>query len=324
MDGEALFEPEDILVSISDLIITLLWLGLTVLCIFLPVLNGSIFRVIFALPSILFLPGYALIAALFPGREDLDAIERIALSFGLSIAVVPLIGLALNYTPWGIRLEPVVNSLVLLTSSLVVLSGVRRLSLPLQERFTVPWGRIATDIRNTVSPLIASRTDRALNLILLLSILVAVFATIYVITVPKEGEHFTEFYILGEKGKAADYPRDLVMGTEYRLIIGVGNHEYRNVTYTVECHLLNMTFDPATNTSSLHAMRELDSFPVDLPHNSTKEILWSFTVADPGYNRLEFLLFNETVPDDRIRSMDRINASYRDLHLWVEMQSYIP
>jgi len=38
-------------------------------------------------------------AALFPGKDDLDGIERIALSFGLSIAVVPLMGLALNYTP---------------------------------------------------------------------------------------------------------------------------------------------------------------------------------------------------------------------------------
>jgi uncharacterized membrane protein len=33
---------------------------------------------------VLFLPGYALIAALFPRKDDLDGIERIALSFGLT------------------------------------------------------------------------------------------------------------------------------------------------------------------------------------------------------------------------------------------------
>ena len=48
----------------------------------------------------LFLPGYALIATLFPRKDDLDGIERIALSFGLSIAITPLLGLALNYTPF--------------------------------------------------------------------------------------------------------------------------------------------------------------------------------------------------------------------------------
>jgi uncharacterized membrane protein len=55
----------------------------------------------------LFLPGYALIATLFPRKGDLDGIERIALSFGLSIAITPLLGLGLNYTPFGIRLTPI-------------------------------------------------------------------------------------------------------------------------------------------------------------------------------------------------------------------------
>ncbi|MCK4222104.1 MAG: DUF1616 domain-containing protein, partial [Dehalococcoidia bacterium] len=55
-------------------------------------------RIVLGLPFLLFSPGYALIAALFPKKGSLDGIERIALSFGLSIAVVPLIGLILNYT----------------------------------------------------------------------------------------------------------------------------------------------------------------------------------------------------------------------------------
>jgi uncharacterized membrane protein len=64
-------------------------------------------RIIIGLPFLLFFPGYVLIAFLFPERKRLDAIERIALSFGLSIAVSPLIGFGLNYTPFGIRLEPI-------------------------------------------------------------------------------------------------------------------------------------------------------------------------------------------------------------------------
>jgi hypothetical protein len=32
---------------------------------------------------------------------------------------------------------------------------------------------------------------------------------------------------------------------------------------------------------------------------------------------VEFLLFNESVPGFNVTGSDRINASYRNLHLWV-------
>jgi hypothetical protein len=71
---------------------------------------------------ILWLPGYSFIKALFPAelpiktsQKSLDTIERIALSLGMSIALVPIVGLLLNYTPWGIRLTPIVISLLALT-----------------------------------------------------------------------------------------------------------------------------------------------------------------------------------------------------------------
>ena len=97
-------------------------------------------------------------------------------------------------------------------------------------------------------------------MLLLIAIVAAVVTTIYVIVVPKEGEKFTEFFILGEKGKAADYPSRLLVGENASLFIGIGNHEYRNLTYTVETWLVNMSFDEKTNTSSLLAMDRLDRF----------------------------------------------------------------
>ena len=84
---------------------------------------------------ILYLPGFTLIEALFPerapiqtGTKELDNIERIALSAGMSLALVPLIGLGLNYTPWGIRLDPIFLSLSLLTVALAAAAVVRRFS----------------------------------------------------------------------------------------------------------------------------------------------------------------------------------------------------
>ena len=82
---------------------------------------SNILRIILGIPFLLFFPGYALAAALFTKGRGMDAVERVALSFGLSIAVVPLIGLILKYTPWGIRLETVlysVASLIFITSAI--------------------------------------------------------------------------------------------------------------------------------------------------------------------------------------------------------------
>ena len=71
--------------------------------IYLRYVLGSVF--------VLFIPGYVTVEALYPRDSDLKPLERLALSIGLSLALVPLIGLILNYTPWGIRLEPVITSL---------------------------------------------------------------------------------------------------------------------------------------------------------------------------------------------------------------------
>jgi uncharacterized membrane protein len=75
---------------------------------------------------VLFIPGFLLISALYARSEEMDTLERIALSIGLSLAVVPLIGLALNYTPWGIRLEPIMVSLAFFSEIMAIVCVVRR------------------------------------------------------------------------------------------------------------------------------------------------------------------------------------------------------
>ena len=86
----------------------------------------TVLRYILGTLYILYLPGYALVEALYPERGDIKPLERLALSIGLSLAVVPLIGLVLNYTPWGIRLGPVIASLALFTLGISVVALVRK------------------------------------------------------------------------------------------------------------------------------------------------------------------------------------------------------
>jgi predicted Zn-ribbon and HTH transcriptional regulator len=73
---------------------------------------------------ILWLPGYTFIKALFP-EKNLDNIERIALSIGMSLALVPIVGLLLNYTPFGIRLAPITLSLLALTLTFATAAIIR-------------------------------------------------------------------------------------------------------------------------------------------------------------------------------------------------------
>lgn len=93
-----------------------------------------VFRWVLGSVFVLFIPGYVAVEALFPKGHELDGIERLALSVGLSLALVPLVGLLLNYTPWGIRLDPIMTSLTILTIGLALVAFARRFKLSV-ERF---------------------------------------------------------------------------------------------------------------------------------------------------------------------------------------------
>lgn len=69
----------------------------------------SIIRWIFGL-ILVFSPGYATIKLLFP-HSNMPRHQLLGLSVALSLAVTPIIGFILNFTPWGIRFIPIVISL---------------------------------------------------------------------------------------------------------------------------------------------------------------------------------------------------------------------
>jgi hypothetical protein len=83
-------------------------------------------RYVFGGLLVLYLPGFSLIELLYAKRKELDDLTRLALSIGLSLAIVPLDGLVLNYTPFGIRLLPVAISLAAITLVLLTLSLRRK------------------------------------------------------------------------------------------------------------------------------------------------------------------------------------------------------
>jgi uncharacterized membrane protein len=304
----------------ADLKFALLWLTVNILAIYLPFLNETLIRDILILPVVLFIPGYCIVAALYPNDFDIDFLERILLSFGLSIALVPFIIIWLNFTQFEIRLDPILLALTVITLVMILIAHYRRALLPFNEQFKFPFFEVARTLRNVVFLKKGSRVDNLVAVILTFALIVTILATVYVIVVPKEGERFTEFFILGEKQKAADYPDQIIAGLYYTMFIGVGNHEYRNVNYTIETWLLRTEFDNVTNTSRIIAMDPNDHLSFTLTDNETTIIPYNLSVKRTGYDRVEFLLFNESLPGPDVKGNDRIKASYRDLYLRVNVK----
>lgn len=276
---------------------------LTDILVLMPAFSGSFLRIIFGLLLVLFLPGYALTAALLPSKKDLEGIERAFLSLGLSIAIVPLMGFGMNYTSWGIREIPVLTVLSVFTLLVCGLAYYRRNQLPETEAFGITIKNSITVLKLEFLEEPSSRTDKALAALLAISILASLGSLAYVIGNPRGEEAFTEFYILGPDRVAENYPTEYTPGSSGTVIVGITNHEYRTVDYTMEIRLKNHSL-PLPE----------DQKYIKLGHNESWEEPVTFTPFVEGKNmKLEFLLFNETEK----------NVPYRNTHLWINVTKEI-
>lgn len=291
MAGNRQYSPDLLLVA-----------GLVVLndiFVLVPALSGSFLRTFFGLLLVLFLPGYALIGALLPAKEDLEGIERALLSLGLSIAVVPLMGLGMNYTDWGIREVPILTGLSVFTLLMCGAAYYRRHQLPEAEAFEVPFKAPIFALKAELLGEHRSKTDRAISILLVIFILASLGSLAYVIGNPREGESFTEFYILGPDRMAENYPTNYTLGENGTVFVEITNHEYRTVDYTMEIRLEN---------HSLH-LPENQKY-ISLDNNVSREEPIIITPPFEGKNmKLEFLLFNETEK----------SVPYRNVHLWINV-----
>jgi uncharacterized membrane protein len=313
-----------------DILFCIAW-SIIILPIAILNMEGTI-QIILGVPFIFFIPGYILLFALFPVRKTekgIDVIERIALSFGLSIAIVPLIGLGLNYSPWGIRLPSILLVLLIFIIGVGLIAIYRWMKTNSSQRYTISF--------DLSFPNVEQRIDKALVLILGVVIVIAFASLIYVIIVPKTGETFTEFYLRNNERLAENYPSNLTVGEKASVIVGIINHENKQVTYTVEVWLINQTivYNDTTqmNETVYHHAWFMDSVTVSLNHTSIDidaawepqwEFNYTFDISQKGERfKLTFLLFTTQMgtPDHNVDYKDRISElitnAYRETHLFV-------
>ena len=247
-------------------------------------------RVPLAVICLFFFPGYTVICALFPGKNELGRMERWVLSFAFSVIMVSLIGFVLNFTPWGLRLLPCLISISTFTIAMSLLVMYRRSKLPPQERYA-PF--LELELHSFLQlPVL----DKVIISMVVLAVLVTAASSLYFITSSKPIERYTEFYILDENGRADSYPRELEAGKEEKLIAGIVNHEQGNVTYYMTIKMQNIVKSKKGPIILRQGEKweEAVKISANYPHEKLK---------------VEFLLFR-----------DQESKPYRTLHLLVTVK----
>jgi uncharacterized membrane protein len=247
-----------VLVTAADVFVAFLWLGVAAAATSLP--GGSPVRVFAALITLLLLPGYALTTVVFPasasrgakrgqtgtfdGRKDSAAdssaaaisdVERAALSFGLSLGSLPLLGFVADVTFGSYGLGPI---LTVLTSFLVIASTIgvyRRLRVPENERYVLPIGHWADLASATIRK--GDAFERVLNVSLAIVVVTSMAIVGVALVAPQDGEGYTEAGVLAAQPDgewaAKNYPTGVESGEQVPLMVTVSNEEGQPIEYTV-------------------------------------------------------------------------------------------
>ena len=287
---------------------------------------GGTPRALLALGLVLFVPGYALVAALFPrntprkgagfdwrrsppvteGRLDLPA--RLALSFGTSVALAPLAGIGIVATGRPLTAETAAGSLGGFAVMAMGIATVRRWRLPPEERYRVPVGRTVRRVRAAIRT--RSRRRVALDLTLAASVVLASAGLAYAVTTPHEPTPDTEVALLTEDDDgeyvAADLPPALVHGEPTDLTLGIENHEGEQVEYSTVVVLERIDGD-----GDIEESEEVIRFDAEVEDGITAYVDHQIVPEMVGEEfRLSYYVYAGSAPDE-------VSPATADRHLYV-------
>lgn len=288
-----------------------------------PGLRETPLRAAVGLPVLLFVPGYVLTAVLFPGHgrrevagraRGLDWPERLGLSVGASVVLLPLLGIGLAVAGLGFGAPAVLAGVDAVVVAGVLAGAARRWQLPERDRYRVPTGRLAAAARAAFG----GRSLRtALNVALAASVLFAAGALGFALAVPNPGESYTGFSLLthDETGDlvAGGYPSEFVAGQPQALTVGVTNGEGERTRYTVvvEVHRVERSGGSLTVVEE----REVTRLRTTLADGEQWRKRHAVAPRMVGEDlRLEYFLYRGSAPADA-----DADSAYRHLYLWVDV-----
>jgi uncharacterized membrane protein len=269
----------------------LLLVSLALLLPVLVILPVPLIRLPLGLVVVLLAPGYALAEAVFAHKDDLDGVARLGLSFGLSVAILPILALVLSYLPWGIRLWPMTISLALWIFFVCGVAAFRR------WQFTSTDDSAAPPVPH---PLVWWRGQNKITkggyVLGMLGFLIIGTYGAYVFLSPNPADRLTELYVLGAEGRAESYPREVAPGQEMQVTVGIVNRQGVTGRYLIE----------ARSKGVLLA----NLGPVILKDGEKWEQLLRYWLTDIGNEqKIDISLFYNDGP-----------APYRQLRLWVNVR----
>ncbi|WP_323174529.1 DUF1616 domain-containing protein [Natrialba sp. PRR66] len=338
----------------ADLVGTCMTVVATTLAVFLPILEETPVRVPLGLAFVLFVPGYALVSALFPrGRgarrsgprsgsgiesesEDdgeeprpddsllswplsleasLTGGERCVLAVALSVSVVPLVGLVLYFGLGTVAAQPLVGALSAITLVATLIGAKRRHALPPAERFQPPVERWITAVRAPVSAA-ESRPAAAIHISVAIVLLLAVSSIGYAVVGPQTGEQFSEVSILTETNNG-----ELVAGNYPTSFDDGESHELVFTVENRERRTVGYTVvvvEQGVENDSVVEQRELKRFETELEHGRTWNHAHDVQPSVSGETvRLAWLVY---LDGDVPESPSLENADY-STHRWVEVSA---
>lgn len=291
-------------------------------------------RTVAGLVAVLFAPGYALVAALFPYRnsssglfEDIRAevtgdgsnvtvVERLLLSVGLSVCIVPLLGLAIEFTQLEIRTPVFLGAIGVTTILLTIFAAIRRQQVPDWQRFNPQLDAVLRSVSDKMSMLGAASN---LTLILVVGFVVAGAGIGVAVLDAERGEQFTEFSLLTEDPETGElvadgYPEEIPQGESESVYLGITNNEGEQMDYTVITLLQSFDKD-----GQLQEVETLNEDRMTLDYGDTVREQQSISPEMTGEDlRVTYLLYAGSPPQNE---PPRTDNAYRSVHIWIDVPS---
>lgn len=290
-------------------------------------------RPVVGLPILLFLPGYVLLLLFFPRSrpaESIDAdsrrsstrlagidrVERLALSFGASVVLMPFVGLGMGLFGLPFGTAAIAQVVTALVAVLAVGAAVRQLSVPVDERFSLVrsgssgrfWKRLVAE---------PTTAEATLNVLLAALVLVSLATLGFGVLASDTGETYTQLEVATESLSgdyvADGYPDTLERGESRPLVVGVHNEERERMNYTVVAQMQRVELSDGdvtvTERRRLHAFRfrVADGESVYREHSVAPRMVGEDL-------RLVYLLYRDEPP-----ASPRIDNAYRHTFVWMNV-----
>ncbi|WP_418280286.1 DUF1616 domain-containing protein [Halorubrum sp. DTA98] len=288
---------------------------------------GAFIRVAASVVTICFFPGYVTTAALFPLTDQSESFrrrvegtritlrERGALSFGLSIALVPLIALTAGRFSTGFTTRGTFAMIAGYVAVVGVIAAYRRLRLPMEDRLYLPvhaWGDELADGLTS-----GSRINRVLTVGLVCSVLLAGGTFAFAAATPVDGERYTDFHLLttNDDGEyvSAGYPEELTRGESAALSWGIKSYEAETTEYTVVSTIERVAEDDGQ-------LRRIETAELDRTTTTVapgEHEIVDHEISPPlvGENlRVSYYLYRGDAPGTPTE-----DTAYRHVHVWVNV-----